>query len=386
MTYQITLAGDGTVFSAGENETILQAALNQDVRLPYGCNNGLCFGCLQDIESGETAYREPVMDVGDLLKYQTMLCRAYATSDVVLGGAQLPDLFASDSTADTATVNTEHTTESALRQPLEPSDASVTIDARQPDKIPVKVIANELLCDDTRRVDLRLPDWVDLQYLAGQYLDVLLDNGDRRIFSIGNADMSDGVISLYIKQVEQGFFTGYVFDYLTLGTIWQIEAPLGRFVLRENDRPILMLGGSTGVAPLLAMLEHLGANQDRRRVNLYFGVRFAQRLFADKALTTLALNHDTVSYTPVVSRPKQNFDGSESGAVWCGRSGYVQDVAIADFPDLSVFDIYISGSPTMVDAATRACLAAGAQHEAIYVDVFSYQSAYTDVTAVHEVG
>lgn len=390
MTYQITLAGDGTVFSADADETILNAALSQGVRLPYGCNNGLCFGCLQEIVSGETNYREPVMDVGDLLKYQTMLCRAHATSDVVLGGEQLPELHTevvknSIVTNDTLLTQVEtnviaNKVKTDNEQP-QPVDAQrVFADAAQPVTFPVKVMANQHLCDDTRQVDLQVPDWVDLRYLAGQYLDVILDNGERRSFSIANAYTESKVVTLYIKQVNNGFFTSYVFDYLTVNTILTVEAPLGNFVLRNNERPILMLGGSTGISPLLAMLQQLKAQGDTRRVYVYFGVRFAQRLFVDQALTELVLQQPTISYTPVVSRPNQSAPISENKPdiqTWGGRDGYVQTVAIADFGDLSAFDIYISGSPMMVDAATRDCLAAGAQHESVYLDIFSYQSEHT---------
>lgn len=383
MSYRITLANDNTTFVADENQTILQAAIDAGVRLPYGCNNGLCFGCLQEIDSGDTAYREPVTDVGDLLQYQTMICKAYAQSDVTLACAQLPDLnqhSAANSAANLAADNedremTSVTTSENRVQSAEPTAANSSVefdDIRQISAInsgtfPAKVIANERLCDDICRVDLALPKHISFDFIAGQYIDVKLDNGECRSFSIADYDAKQQVMTLFIKRIENGFFTGYIFDYLTVNTIWTIEAPLGHFILRDNSRPIIMLGGSTGIAPLLTMLKVLQAENDPRAVFVYWGQQKPQQLYLHETLTELAANHEHWQYTPVLSRA-----GTEQ---WDGRHGYVQDAAIADLGDLSDYDIYISGSERLVNAAVEACLAAGAEPSAVYLDVFSFQSA-----------
>lgn len=379
MAHTIKLSGDGSTFSVEDNETILDGALAAGVRLPYGCNDGLCFGCLQEVESGETAYRDEIMDVGDLLKYQTMLCKAYAVSDVTLNCSQLPDLNA-PSAATTKAASTEHDdkTESSLAKSKEEAGQAIAnstaetltqettaqATAVNPARFPVKVIRNELLSETVRCVELALPEWITFNYLPGQYIDILLDSGERRSFSIGNAEVDTGVITLYIKLISGGFFTGYVFEHLTLGTIWTIEAPLGNFIIRDNERPILMLAGSTGIAPLYAMLASRTEAIGRRAVYVYYGERHEKHLFLDKQLTQQSIQQNNVYYTPVLSRPDDS---------WQGRSGYVQDIAIADFGDLSAFDIYISGSPALVESAMAACLAAGAEEKSIYVDVFSFQ-------------
>lgn len=386
MTYQITLSGDGTQFQANTEQTLLQAAIEQGVRLPYGCNNGLCFGCLQEIESGETEYREPVTDVGDLLKYQTMTCKAYATSDVVLKASQLPDLSKPETTvtenqADTEKNVSESSAEKAVENQTDTSNTdtqTLCVNHTQSAIFPAKVIRNTLVCDDTRQIDLRLPAWVDFRYLSGQYLDVVLDSGERRSFSIAEYDIDNHLIRLYIKRVENGVFTGYVFEHLLPETVWRIDAPLGHFVLHDSQRPILMLATSTGIAPMQAILQTLNTTQATRRVHLYWGQRYAKRLYADDSLTQLALSNRNMAYTPVISRPNgdeesQCNDGATQ-TLWQGRSGYVQHAAISDFGDLSAFDIYVAGSPAVIEAVVSDCVAAGAQREHLYLDVFNFQT------------
>lgn len=377
MSYQITLSKDNTTFVADKEQTILQAAIDAGVRLPYGCNNGLCFGCLQDIDAGDTTYREPMNDVGDLLKYQTMLCKAYAESDVVLACGALPDLSLDEAVPTSSlSSNTQRDEEredhnpDSVQSSLQTSVSNIQrryVSATNSEIFPVKVIANEQLCEDTRRVDLALPNHVVFDFIAGQYLDVVLDNGKRRSFSIADYNADKHVISLLVKRIENGFFTGYVFDYLTDNSIWTIEAPLGHFTLRDNPRAMLMLGGSSGIAPLLAMLNALHVQNDSRTVHLYWGQQTPEQLYLHDELSELVKHHPNLHYTPVLSRATSDN--------WDGQHGYVQEVAIADLGDLADYDIYISGSERLVNAATTACLAAGASTSAVYLDVFGFQSA-----------
>lgn len=366
--YSITLNKDGSQFESYADETILQAAIRQGVKLPYGCTDGYCFGCLQEIVSGETEYQEPVQDVGDLLKYQAMLCKAHAQSDVVLNCGQLPDLTMASDVAKATTT--------PAPTMLKTTDKTSGVERQQLPRFPVRIDAITPLADEIIQLNLKLPDWIDFNFIPGQYLDVLLENGERRSFSIGNGkgsdkdDQANDEIILYIKQVENGFFTGYVFEHLTLGTIWEVEAPLGNFILDdESARPILMLATSTGIAPLYSMLTSLDWTTFSRPIHLYWGGRYRQRLFLNDALTELANQHQRLHFTPVLSRADE---------AWQGAKGYAHELAIseltADNTDLSGYDIYISGNPSMVDSALKACQNAGADSRRLFLDYFSFQS------------
>lgn len=356
--YSITLNKDGSQFESYADETILQAAIRQGVKLPYGCTDGYCFGCLQEIVAGQTEYRQPVQDVGDLLKYQAMLCKAHAQFDVVLNCAQMPDL--------TMATDVAEPTPATM---LTVTDRTSGIERRQLPRFPLRVDAIHRLADEIIQLNLTLPSWVEFKFIPGQYVDVILENGERRSFSIGNgaADVdANQQIILYIKRVENGFFTNYVFEHLTVGTIWEVEAPLGNFILDgDSTRPILMLATSTGIAPLYSMLTSLDWDNFSRPIALYWGGRYAERLFLQNELTALAKAHPLLSFTPVLSRANDS---------WQGAKGYAHDVAIAELGTLTDYDIYISGNPSMVDSALIACQNAAANSARIYLDYFSFQT------------
>lgn len=353
--YSITLNKDGSQFESYNDETILQAAIRQGIKLPYACTEGYCFGCLQEIVTGETEYRQPLQDVGDLLKYQAMLCKAHAQSDVVLNCGQMPDLIMATDVAEPIPATM-----------LKVFDKVSGIERQQLPRFPVRVDAIHSLADEIIQLNLKLPDWVTFKFIPGQYLDVILDNGERRSFSIGNGVNQSDEIILYIKRVENGFFTNYIFEHLTVGTIWEIEAPLGNFILDDDSsRPILMLATSTGIAPLYSMLTSLNWSTFSRKTVLYWGARYAERLFLNDELAQLAKQHDLFDFVPVLSRANDD---------WQGARGYVQEAAVSSIDNLKDYDIYISGNPEMVDAALKACQNAGANSARIYLDYFSFQT------------
>lgn len=362
MSYRIRLSKDHTCFDAEADETLLQAAIRNNVRLPYGCNNGLCYGCLQTLSCGETEYREDIDNIGGLLDKQTMLCRAYAKSDVVIDAKQLPSLPDKDH---------QNTDKDIIKAPLADSDPAQS--PAKDSRYTARVIVNRLVCDDTREIHLQLSD-AGFTFVPGQYINVVLADGQYRSFSIAHFESATNTLVLYIKYVDGGYFTTYVFNTLELGETWTITGALGSFTLDNNDRPILMLATSTGIVPLMAMLQQLYLSGDQRRIYLYFGVRYPSRLFADHWLTTLALSYPPFSYTPVVSRPK----AQQTPTPWQGRQGYVQHTAIADFSDLSAVDIYASGSPTMIASTIDDCIQAGASSSHLHLDVFNFQHPHND--------
>ncbi len=146
--------------------------------------------------------------------------------------------------------------------------------------LPSKMVQKELLAHDVMRLRLKLPESPRLELLPGQYLDVLTRDGRRRSFSIANAPQDTDCVELHVRHVHGGAFTHWVFHGMTEGTIWRIEAPKGIFFLRQDTaRPVLLLGGGTGFAPLKGMLEHAFRTGDRRAMHLFWGVRARRDLY-----------------------------------------------------------------------------------------------------------
>jgi CDP-4-dehydro-6-deoxyglucose reductase len=229
----------------------------------------------------------------------------------------------------------------------------------------LKLIDKALLSDDVVRLTLMSARGERMRRLAGQYLDVLLAGGRRRAFSIANApSRDDDAIELHVRRVAGGDFTNTVFDVLETGATLDVEGPLGTFVPREDsERPMIFMAGGTGFAPVKAIIEHFIALGTRRPIRFYWGARSADELYLRELAEQWARDVPGLDFHPVVS------DAARADGL---RTGLVHEAVLADWPDLSGHDLYMSGPPAMIDAAHPRFLAAGLPEDRLYYDSFEY--------------
>ena len=214
-------------------------------------------------------------------------------------------------------------------------------------KMPTRVAKIEKVADDVVVVSLQLPANERLQYLAGQYIEFLLKDGKRRSYSMANAPHKDEHVTLHIRHMPGGYFTDHVFGTMKERDILRFEGPLGTFFLREDsDKPIVMLASGTGFAPIKAIVEQLEHNKSQRPVTLYWGGRRPKDLYMHALCEQWAASLPNFKYVPVVSDalPEDN---------WSGRTGFVHQAVIADYPDLSGHQVYACGAPIVVESAKR---------------------------------
>ncbi len=333
MTYQVTVQPSGHTFWAEASETVLDAGLRQGVALPYGCRGGVCGSCVATILNGSVTYphREPHgLTVDDMDEGKTLLCVAHASSDLEILSPQVGH---------------------------EPDIEIKTL--------PVRVEKMRKLADDVMELTLKLPASERLRFLAGQYVDILLKDGKQRGFSLANSPLDDQYLELHIRHVPGGYFTSHVFNEMKEKALLRIRGPLGSFYIHESERPVILMGGGTGFAPLKGMLEQMMAQGLEKPVYLYWGVRAKPGLYMDSVVRSWVARHPQLTYVPVLSEPQAEDN-------WQGRSGWVHEAVAADFPDLSGYDVYMSGPPPMVNAAKQAFLAQGLPEAQLYYDSFEY--------------
>jgi CDP-4-dehydro-6-deoxyglucose reductase len=316
---------------------VLDAALREKGSvLPYGCRNGTCGSCMGTILSGEVAYpdgRPPGLSESEQAGGKVLLCQARPRSDLVI----------------------------EAREVKTGGDIAVRM-------LPCRVEQRELLAPDVMRLFLKLPNNERLQFLAGQYVDILLADGRRRGFSLANPPHADELLELHVRHVPGGVFTDYVFDKMKDKALLRFQGPLGTFFLREDSsRPIILMGGGTGFAPLKGMLEHVFHIELNRPLHLYWGARAKVDLYLDELPRRWAAEHPNFRYTPVLSEPRLE-DG------WLGRTGWVHEAVAADYPDLSGYDVYMSGPPPMIEVAKPAFAARGLPVEQLFYDSFEFSA------------
>lgn len=333
--FEVTIVSSGKTFRVSKGENILVAALRQGVMLPYSCKNGTCGSCKGRIEKGEVRYpfHPPLaLEKEDIANGFALMCQAEPTEDLQIQVREI--------------------------------EAVRDIQIRM---LPARVVEKDLLADNVVRLRLKLPAAQRLQFLAGQYIDVLLSGGKRRAFSIASCPSLENEIELHIRHVEGGDFTGYVFDDLKVKDILRLEGPQGNFFVRNDqpERPMIMMGGGTGFAPLKSMIENLIEHGDRREIHLYWGARTVSELYLDQLPRMWAIRHEHIHYRTAVSEPDENA---------CAGTfrGLVHKAVIADHDDLSGFDVYMSGPPAMIEAARREFIEHGVPADRLFYDSFEF--------------
>jgi CDP-4-dehydro-6-deoxyglucose reductase len=242
-------------------------------------------------------------------------------------------------------------------------DAARDIEVRT---LPCRVNKLEHLAHDVIRIYLKLPDTERLQFLAGQYIDVLLKDHAPRAFSIANAPHDYRFFELKIRIVCGVYYRDRVFNQMQEKAMLRIKGPLGTFFLREDtDRPAILIGGGTGFAPLKGMLEHAFHTGLEKPLHLYWGVRARRDLYLEELPALWLQDHTNFSYTPVLSEPMPEDN-------WQGATGFVTDTVIKDYPDLSGHDIYMSGPPVMVEAGHKLFMQYGLDVSRFFSDAFEY--------------
>ncbi|MEO8670815.1 MAG: 2Fe-2S iron-sulfur cluster-binding protein [Tahibacter sp.] len=332
MSHTVILQASGKSFEVAPQETVLEAAQRAGLALPYSCLSGVCGSCKANLIEGQICYpRNPpaALNAAEQARHQVLLCQAVPCSDLRI----------------------------AVREV-----ASVADMPRR--TLALKLREKNRLAPDVMQLWLEPPRGERLTRLAGQYLDVLLTEGRRRAFSIANAPHTGDAIELHVRHVAGGGFTGRVFDELEPGAVLRVEGPLGTFVPREDsERPMLLVAGGTGFAPIKALVEHFLHLGTRRAMHLYWGARSAAELYQSQLPHSWARDASNFRYVPVVSDPQER-----QGL----RAGLVHEAVVEDFPDLAEFDVYMSGPPAMIDAGRRSFAAAELADERLYYDSFDY--------------
>jgi len=333
----LTLHPGNLTVPVREGETLLDAGLRAAVPLPYECRSGGCGLCKATVLNGDVdpgIYQKKALSDTERAQGRVLLCCACALSDLEV----------------------EYEEGAAVRdQPLPIYTAHVE--------------RLEKLAHDVMLVALRLPAGKEIAFQAGQYINVILDDGDRRSYSFTTPGGTTNLVELHIRRMPGGKFTGHVFDRMKVGDLVRFEGPVGQFVLHEpSERPLIFVAGATGFAPVKSLLEEAFRMGIARPLYLYWGVRKRRDLYLAELPEQWQREHPNFTFVPVLSEP-----GPEDE--WTGRTGFVHEAILADFPDMSDFSVYACGSVKMVEAAKPAFVAQGLGEAFCFSDAFTPQTA-----------
>lgn len=312
---------------------MLEAALAAGLNLPHSCKSGHCASCRARLLSGEIRYpngRPLGITAAEERQGEVLLCQARPVTDLRV--------------------------EARLIASVEDVEIKT---------LPCRIAKMTPLAPDVMQVFLRLPAVEPLRFKAGQYLDVLLEGGRRRSFSIASPPHDSELVELHVRRVLGGGFTEAVFTTLHQGSLLRIEGPLGQFVYRERSAPALLIAGGTGFAPLKSMLRHALENGSTRDVTLYWGARTPIDVYEEALVLEWQHQYPNLRFAVVLSEA----DASQAAH---HRLGWVHEAVLADHPSLAAFDVYAAGPPAMIEAIRASFPARGVDDDRLHFDSFDY--------------
>ncbi len=335
-THQVMILPANVGFACSEEETILETAIRQGFALPYGCRKGNCGTCKARVLDGEVDTEvTSVYTLSDFERQQgfTLLCSAYPVSDttVEMEGLELADL--------------EERAPRVAEYIGEVSEVGA-------------------LTHDIRSLTLTLEG--PLTFRPGQFVQLNIPGTDLwRSYSIASPPLQQDRLEFMIKLVPDGLFSAHL-DRLTPGEKLRVNGPHGAFWIRDNRRPLLMVGGGAGMAPLWSMLQELAERRDQRPVRFFYGARTAQDLFYLDQLVDLAQRLVNFEFVPALS----HVGPDEANGHHCGMVSDVVERVIGS--DLSDFDAYLCGPPPMIDASLEVLEEHGLEvRKSIFYDKFT---------------
>jgi CDP-4-dehydro-6-deoxyglucose reductase, E3 len=357
--YTVRIEPHGRVIRVRSGQPVLEAALAAGLNLPHSCKSGHCSSCRARLRTGEVSYpdvRPAGITAAEEAAGNILLCQARPKTDLVLEARLI------------ATV------------------ADVEIKT-----LPCRIARLTPLAADVMQVWLRLPAVETLRFQPGQYLDVLLEGGRRRSFSIASPPHDSDLLELHVRRVPGGGFTERLFGGgghppasvaasnstsgtlaltpLLDGALLRIEGPVGQFIYRRGTSPLLMIAGGTGFAPLKSMLRHIledGSDNSGRDIHLYWGARGPNDIYEESLALAWTRRYPRFRFTAVLSESSATAAGEHR------RLGWVHEAVLADHPDLTGFEVYAAGPPAMIEAIRTSFPRHGLNPERLYFDSFDY--------------
>jgi len=206
-----------------------------------------------------------------------------------------------------------------------------------------------------------------VDFIAGQYLNFVMSDEDKRPFSIASSPNSE------LIELQIGAFVADSYPMQVIERIQSaqkdnkpvtIEIPLGNAQLRtESERPLLLLAGGTGFSYIKSMFEYLSEQKSQRHIMVYWGLRELEAAYELDETADIIAKLPHANFIPVIEHANE---------AWQGKTGLVHQAVMHDIVSLEPYDIYLAGRFEMVGAIRGDFVERGALLEHMYADAFAF--------------
>ncbi|MFD2261394.1 2Fe-2S iron-sulfur cluster-binding protein [Lacibacterium aquatile] len=314
---------------AGKRATVLDAALDAGVPLPFGCRSGECGSCKCRLVEGQVTmapYDKGVLSDQEKAAGLILACRSQPKGDIAIASLTALD---------------------------------VSLVVIPPRRVKAKVVAIDAPVPDVRRLVLRPAE--PLPFKAGQYSELTFGSCSPRAYSMASHP-NDEELEFHIRILPGGQASGYVAEKLQVGDSVDIDGPFGQAFYRStHEGPILCAAGGTGLAPVLSIVRTALQENPDRQVHLFFGLRSRANVYAEELLRSMQQTYGNFRTDIILANKEEHEE--------C-RSGFVHDAIANDWNSLAGFKVYAAGPPPMIDALTRTVVSLGLESDHIHSDPF----------------
>lgn len=329
---EILVQNAGVRFVISKDDSILDGALAQGVKLPHQCRGASCGECKSRVIRGEVNHGWALgFAITDEEKDQgfCLMCQARPVSDHL---------------------------ELVTVKPM----PSAT---QGPKSIQVEVVALTRLTPRVSRLVLSQAAGDSFRYEAGDYAELVLPGiQPNRMYSFAGPPRSDGLLEFFVALHPSGKASQYVTNELLVGDLIQVCGPFGSCRMPEGEGPVVGLAGGTGLAPVLAIFEESLSKGSKDAHHLLLSVREDKELFALDRLRGLVNRHDNFGFDVLVTDEPSRF---------CVAKEYAPQWLKRKYRSLADSRAVIGGSPGFVEACVGACAALGMPAGKMATDSFN---------------
>jgi ferredoxin-NADP reductase len=202
-----------------------------------------------------------------------------------------------------------------------------------------------------------LPMW--MPHLPGQHYDVRLTAPDgyraQRSYSVASSPLDEGTIELTIDRLADGEVSPYFHDVLVEGDRVEVRGPFASYFVWRGERPVLLVGGGSGVVPLMAILRHRRRTMPEVPMRLVYSVRAGDDV----------IYRDELSDDAVLTFTREPPEG------WSGHTGRIDAALLAEATAAADSGIaFVCGSNGFVESASRLLLQGGYEPRMIRTERF----------------
>ena len=334
--YEVSLIfEDGRVekFKANEEDTVYFAALKNRVRILTDCLEGACATCKGKCTSGTYTldeFTEEALTMEEYEQGEVLTCQMRLKSDCVIEV---------------------------------PYDSRIALKS-EPQMQKTEVVGITMISSTVAELVLApVSGATAIEFLPGQYVHLSVPGTDyHRSYSFANPSFKNEQYIFYVKLLDDGIMSEYLAQRAKVGDGIDLTGPFGRFYLRPVERPIVMVAGGTGLAPMLSMLDTITAARNcDYPIRVLYGVNDPDELFAVAQLEGYIKSgiNLTVEYCTVAGKPE-----------WKGTTGHVTSLLRPEILNDGDSEVYLCGPPPMIEAAETWLTTQGVDTALIHAEKF----------------